>query len=112
DGGDPRLLGAAEAAAVDPPPARAVGDRAPPGLSAGVAAGRGCRSAAMGVLTVHHWADRDRGLTEMRRVARRSVLFMRDLALACARRQGSHAARREAGSPWDTNVTRCAAPQG
>ena len=32
----------------------------------------------MGVLTVHHWADRDRGLAEMRRVARRVVLFTRD----------------------------------
>lgn len=35
--------------------------------------------AAMGVLTIHHWRDRARGLTEMRRVARdRVVLFLRD----------------------------------
>src|SRR5215471_268330 len=42
----------------------------------------GAFDAAMGVLTVHHWADRDRGLAEMRRVARRAVLFMRDPARA------------------------------
>jgi SAM-dependent methyltransferase len=35
--------------------------------------------AAMGVLTVHHWTDRARGLAEMRRVADgRVVLFVRD----------------------------------
>jgi SAM-dependent methyltransferase len=35
--------------------------------------------AAMGVLTVHHWRDRARGLAEMRRVARGPVvLFLRD----------------------------------
>jgi SAM-dependent methyltransferase len=35
--------------------------------------------AAMGVLTVHHWRDRARGLAEMRRVARGPVvLFTRD----------------------------------
>jgi SAM-dependent methyltransferase len=35
--------------------------------------------AAMGVLTVHHWSDRARGLAEMRRVARGPVvLFARD----------------------------------
>jgi SAM-dependent methyltransferase len=35
--------------------------------------------AAMGVLTVHHWGDRARGLAEMRRVARGPVvLFVRD----------------------------------
>ena len=33
DGGDPRLLGAAQAATVHPPSARALGDRAAPGLS-------------------------------------------------------------------------------
>jgi SAM-dependent methyltransferase len=38
----------------------------------------GTFDAAMGVLTVHHWSDRDRGLAEMRRVARRAVLFLRD----------------------------------
>jgi hypothetical protein len=33
----------------------------------------------MGVLTVHHWSDRARGLAEMRRVARGPVvLFVRD----------------------------------
>jgi SAM-dependent methyltransferase len=35
--------------------------------------------AAMGVLTIHHWTDRRRGLCELRRVARdRIVLFLRD----------------------------------
>lgn len=39
----------------------------------------GAFGAAMGVLTVHHWRDRARGLAEMRRVARGPVvLFMRD----------------------------------
>ena len=34
--------------------------------------------AALGVLTDHHWSDRERGLREMRRVARRVVLFTWD----------------------------------
>jgi hypothetical protein len=34
----------------------------------------------MGVLTDHHWADHERGLAEMRRVARRVVLFTWDPA--------------------------------
>ena len=38
----------------------------------------GAFDAAMGVLTMHHWTDRDRGLAEMRRVAGRVVLFLRD----------------------------------
>jgi SAM-dependent methyltransferase len=39
----------------------------------------GSFGAAMGVLTVHHWSDRARGLAEMRRVARGPiVLFARD----------------------------------
>ena len=38
----------------------------------------GAFDAAMGVLTMHHWADRDRGLAEMRRVAGRIVLFLCD----------------------------------
>ena len=38
----------------------------------------GSFDAAMGVLTVHHWTGRDRGLAEMRRVAGRVVLFLRD----------------------------------
>jgi SAM-dependent methyltransferase len=39
----------------------------------------GVFGAAMGVLTVHHWSDRARGLAEMRRVARGPVvLFTRD----------------------------------
>jgi len=42
----------------------------------------GTFDAALGVLTMHHWADRDRGLAEMRRVARRVVLFLRDPARA------------------------------
>lgn len=39
----------------------------------------GSCGAAMGVLTVHHWSDRARGLAEMSRVARGPVvLFLRD----------------------------------
>jgi SAM-dependent methyltransferase len=39
----------------------------------------GALGAAMGVLTLHHWRDRARGLAEMRRVSRgRVVLFVRD----------------------------------
>jgi SAM-dependent methyltransferase len=39
----------------------------------------GSFGAAMGVLTVHHWADRARGLAELRRVSRGPVvLFIRD----------------------------------
>jgi SAM-dependent methyltransferase len=39
----------------------------------------GSVGAAMGVLTVHHWSDRARGLAEMRRVSRGPVvLFIRD----------------------------------
>jgi SAM-dependent methyltransferase len=38
----------------------------------------GAFDAAMGVLTMHHWADQDRGLAEMRRVAGRVVLFLCD----------------------------------
>ncbi len=38
--------------------------------------------AAMAILTVHHWADKRRGLEEMRRVARGPVvLFMADRRL-------------------------------
>jgi SAM-dependent methyltransferase len=41
--------------------------------------GDGSFGAAMGVLTVHHWSDRTRGLAEMRRVACGPVvLFVRD----------------------------------
>jgi SAM-dependent methyltransferase len=38
----------------------------------------GAFDAAMGVLTMHHWTDRDRGLADMRRVAGRVVLFLCD----------------------------------
>ena len=39
----------------------------------------GAFGAAMGVLTVHHWSNRARGLAEMRRVSRGPVvLFLRD----------------------------------
>jgi SAM-dependent methyltransferase len=39
----------------------------------------GAFGAAMGVLTVHHWSDRARGLAELRRVSRGPVvLFVRD----------------------------------
>ena len=37
--------------------------------------------AAMGVLTVHHWADVGQGLSELRRVASRQVVLMFDLEL-------------------------------
>jgi SAM-dependent methyltransferase len=58
----------------------------PPGAAPAVRAGAealplrdGSFGAAMGVLTVHHWSDRARGLAEMRRVARGPVvLFARD----------------------------------
>jgi SAM-dependent methyltransferase len=38
----------------------------------------GSFDAAMAVLSDHHWTDHDRGLAEMRRVARRRVLFTWD----------------------------------
>jgi SAM-dependent methyltransferase len=45
--------------------------------------GDGAFGAAMGVLTVHHWRDRGRGLAEMRRVSRGPVvLFLRDPQVA------------------------------
>lgn len=34
--------------------------------------------AALAILTVHHWRDRRRGLAEMRRVARKQVIFLFD----------------------------------
>jgi len=37
-----------------------------------------CFDAAMAILTVHHWHDLDRGLAELRRVARRQVIFTWD----------------------------------
>ncbi|MEM9565641.1 MAG: class I SAM-dependent methyltransferase [Actinomycetota bacterium] len=40
--------------------------------------GSGVFDAAMASLTLHHWRDRQRGLAEMRRVARRQVLFLFD----------------------------------
>ncbi len=36
---------------------------------------------AMGVLTVHHWGDVERGLSELRRVSTRQVVLTFDLAL-------------------------------
>lgn len=58
----------------------------PPGAAPAVRAaaealpfGDGSFGAAMGVLTVHHWIDRARGLAELRRVTRGPVvLFVRD----------------------------------
>ena len=38
----------------------------------------GAFDAGLATLTLHHWWDRRRGLTEMRRVARRQVIFMFD----------------------------------
>ncbi len=40
--------------------------------------------AAMGSLTVHHWRDRVRGAAEMRRVARRQVVFYFEAAMIAA----------------------------
>ncbi|MFF3007172.1 class I SAM-dependent methyltransferase [Kitasatospora sp. NPDC057940] len=40
----------------------------------------GSFDAAMAVLTVHHWPDPERGLAELRRVARRQVVFTWDPA--------------------------------
>jgi ubiquinone/menaquinone biosynthesis C-methylase UbiE len=41
----------------------------------------GSFDAAMALLTVHHWADLDAGLRELRRVARRAVIFTFDAAV-------------------------------
>src|SRR6266568_2153304 len=48
----------------------------------------GTFDAALGVLTMHHWADRDRGLAEMRRVAR--PLLPRDRAARGRTRDAAH----------------------
>src|SRR5947199_395901 len=64
----------------------------------GPPSGRASRSfdAALAVLTVHHWADVERGLSELRRVAKRQVILgfdvrrqrdlwlVRDYVPACA----------------------------
>ena len=47
--------------------------------------------AAMAILTVHHWADPSHGLAELRRVARRQVIFTWD---------PDHT--QKSGSPWTT----------
>lgn len=54
----------------------------PPGAAPAVRAvaealpfGDGAFDAALAVLTVHHWRDRDGGLRELRRVSRRQVVF-------------------------------------
>jgi SAM-dependent methyltransferase len=63
------------------PSATMVGQRAPDAAPAvrGVAEHLpfpdGAFDAALAVLTVHHWTDRDAGLREMRRVSRRQVVF-------------------------------------
>ena len=44
----------------------------------------GAFDAAMGTLTVHHWSDREAGLAELRRVARRQVLFFYDSSVSHA----------------------------
>jgi ubiquinone/menaquinone biosynthesis C-methylase UbiE len=44
----------------------------------------GAFDAAMAVLSDHHWSDRLAGLREMRRVARRAVVFQFDPAYADA----------------------------
>ena len=40
--------------------------------------------AALAVLTLHHWADKEAGLAELRRVSRRQVVFCADLAVSNA----------------------------
>jgi SAM-dependent methyltransferase len=42
----------------------------------------GACDAALAVLTIHHWRDPERGLRELRRVARRAVVLTCDLSLA------------------------------
>ncbi len=42
----------------------------------------GSFDAAMAVLTVHHWADQAAGLAELRRVARRQVVFFFETSIA------------------------------
>lgn len=70
------------------PSAVMIGQR-PPGSAVAVRATAeripledGVCDAALAVLTVHHWSDRRQGLAEMRRVARRSVVFTHDPAAA------------------------------
>ena len=46
--------------------------------------GDGAFDAAMAVLSDHHWEDRPAGLRELRRVARRAVVFQWDPAFAGA----------------------------
>jgi hypothetical protein len=41
----------------------------------------GSFDAAMALLTIHHWTDLDAGLTELKRVARRVVVFTFDAAV-------------------------------
>ena len=35
-----------------------------------------CFDAAMAILTIHHWPDRDRGISELKRVARQKILVL------------------------------------
>jgi SAM-dependent methyltransferase len=68
---EPSAVMVAQRPAGTAPAVRAVAERLP--------FADGAFGAAMGVLTLHHWSDRDRGLAEMRRVARGPVvLFLRD----------------------------------
>ena len=69
------------------PSTEMIGKRAP-GLAPTVQAAAedlpfpaGCFDAALAVLTVHHWADWQQGLTEMRRVAAKQVLFLFEPAM-------------------------------
>ncbi|HVL82227.1 MAG TPA: class I SAM-dependent methyltransferase [Actinomycetota bacterium] len=41
----------------------------------------GSFDAALATLTLHHWTDLERGLRELRRVARRQVLLMGDISM-------------------------------
>ena len=69
-----------EVVAVEPSPTMI--DQRPPGSAPavrGVAEAlpfpAGCFDAAMAILTIHHWSDLRTGLQELRRVARRQVVF-------------------------------------
>ena len=70
----------------------------------------GACDAALASLTIHHWPDRPRGLAEMRRVARRVVVFTVDPAYL--RRSGSvvTTCRREPTAIWpgSSRSSRCA----
>lgn len=54
------------------------GDAAPAvrGSGSAIPLADACVDASLAVLTIHHWPDRERGLAEMRRVARKRVVIL------------------------------------